>query len=386
MTEHADITRAPAQAGSRPATPRLDSLTGLRWWAAFGVFIYHMQIFAPVPIIAAVAPFGNHGVAFFFVLSGFVLTWSARPSTTVRNFYWRRFARIYPAHFVALLLAIPVFYQLAPGEPEHWWVKPFSLGILLLSIPLLQAWFADPVIVFSGNPAAWTLTVEFFFYAIHPFVHRLLRPLRTRGVTVFLGAVVAASFGFRALVLVGGEGWWQHVPLPIERASDFLIGMGIALLLKVGVRLRLSPIWGYVLIAGYVLADVLLKKTGALPELLRILDGFGKEILVVLFAALILLVAERDLRGGSSFLRRRWMVKLGEWSFAFYLVHATVMYAAAAAFGQQPRSFAELVWYPVIGGIALLAAWALYRFVEHPLEARMRRWGNARFQPIELRS
>lgn len=27
---------------------RLDSLTGLRWWAAFGVFAYHMANLAPL--------------------------------------------------------------------------------------------------------------------------------------------------------------------------------------------------------------------------------------------------------------------------------------------------------------------------------------------------
>lgn len=69
----------------------------------------------------------------------------------MRNFYWRRFARIYPAHFVALLLAIPVFYSFAP-DPAEWWVKSFSIGILLLSVLLIQGWFSDPAIMFSGNP------------------------------------------------------------------------------------------------------------------------------------------------------------------------------------------------------------------------------------------
>lgn len=60
------------------------------------------------------AGLGHYGVAFFFVLSGFVLTWSAKPTTTMPTFWWRRFARIYPASFVALLLAIPVFYSFDP--------------------------------------------------------------------------------------------------------------------------------------------------------------------------------------------------------------------------------------------------------------------------------
>lgn len=76
-----------------PTVTRLDSLTGLRWWAAFGLFAYHMTNVAPLPG-QSLFYVGNYGVSFFFVLSGFVLTWSARPHITVRQFYFRRFARI----------------------------------------------------------------------------------------------------------------------------------------------------------------------------------------------------------------------------------------------------------------------------------------------------
>jgi peptidoglycan/LPS O-acetylase OafA/YrhL len=40
------------------------------------------------------------GVSFFFVLSGFVLTWSARPDDIATGFWRRRIARIYPVHLV----------------------------------------------------------------------------------------------------------------------------------------------------------------------------------------------------------------------------------------------------------------------------------------------
>ncbi len=173
--------------------PRLDALTGLRWLAAFWVFGYHMQVFGPLPV-----PFdfplrlGFLGVTFFFVLSGFVLTWSMRPGLRVSTFYVRRFARIWPAHMVALLLAIPVFYTLA--APEHSWVKPFSVPILLLSVVLLQGFSKDPAILFSGNPAAWTLSCEALFYAIHPYLGALLRRLALRGaLLVAVGAVAGSS-------------------------------------------------------------------------------------------------------------------------------------------------------------------------------------------------
>lgn len=121
------------------ANVRLDALTGLRWWAAFMVFLFHMRVFAPVPQpLAAVFDQGYLGVTFFFVLSGFVLTWSLKPGVSTSTFYWRRFARIWPATMVALLLAIPVFYSIGLGQSTPALeLKPFDLGILALSVLLL---------------------------------------------------------------------------------------------------------------------------------------------------------------------------------------------------------------------------------------------------------
>lgn len=364
-------------------TSRLDSLTSLRWWAAFGVFIFHMRVFAPVPWLQAFAGFGNYGVAFFFILSGFVLTWSARPGTSTKNFYWRRFARVYPAHIVALVLAIPVFYSLIPGHDAPW-VKPFSLGILLLSLLLVQGWSNDPQILFSGNPAAWTLTVEFFFYAIHPWILRVVRLFSTRGLRVMLAGIVVVAFLYRALVIFSPEGWWALLPTPIIRGSEFLLGIGMAVLLRRGVCLRIPTAVPLVLLAGYMVSLVAMRVLGIAPGVVYILQRFEAEIFIVLFAILIFAFAQSDLRGRHSMLTKRWMVKLGEWSFAFYLLHATVMYTFLAVFGAQPFGVANLAWYPVIFAAGLLGAWALYRFVEAPVERRMRRWGNARWQSGSL--
>lgn len=356
---------------------RLDSLTGLRWWAAFGVFIYHMLNFAPVPVLSEFAPFGNSGVAFFFVLSGFVLTYSARVGTTVRNFYWRRFARIYPAHFVALLLAIPVFYSVLPG-PQQDWVKPFSIGVLLLSVFLVQGWSRDPAIIFSGNPAAWTLTVEAFFYALHPWVNRLLRPLQVRGAWLWILAAVAFSFFYRVAFVLDQGGPLSWVPVPVSRLSEFVIGMGLAQLLLRGFRIPLPPFVGYTILTAFVCWQVATQRWTFDDPFSVWAWNLHEQILVVIFALIILSTAMRDALQGPSLLRSTLMVRLGAWSFAFYLVHATVIYAFMALFGRHAIGYSNLLWYIPTFGLALLLAWALYRFIEHPLEASMRRWGDKR--------
>src|SRR5512133_3297128 len=84
---------------------RLDSLTGLRFLAALLVFAYHAGSVGTLTGNGITAP-GRSGVSFFFILSGFLLTWTARPDDTRRAFYQRRVARIVPSYLVALALVL----------------------------------------------------------------------------------------------------------------------------------------------------------------------------------------------------------------------------------------------------------------------------------------
>src|SRR5690242_14192774 len=103
-----------------PRFSRLPSLTGLRFVAALCVFAYHAWL--PIPalrlvnddgvaygVYGKVSQAGGLGVGFFFVLSGFVLTWSARPGDTPKSFWRRRIVKIYPNYAVAWLLAMVLF-------------------------------------------------------------------------------------------------------------------------------------------------------------------------------------------------------------------------------------------------------------------------------------
>ncbi|WP_448006927.1 acyltransferase family protein [Agromyces bauzanensis] len=351
-------------------------MTGLRWWAAFAVFAHHMSNLAPLPIQHALV-YGNYGVTFFFVLSGFVLTWSARPETTTSTFWWRRFARIYPSHFVALLLAIPVFYSFAP-DPADWWVKPFDIGILLLSVVLLQGWSRDPVILFSGNPAAWTLTCEAFFYALHPALYRAFVTLRVRGALIATASVFAAALAYRLAVVLLPDSGLGALPLPITRLSEFVIGIGIAHAMRMGWRVHIKPIYCY-LAGGLLLAAILLAPRIASPgSPAWFFLATSNEWIILLFAATIAAVAWRDVRKRFSLLRSRPLVLLGEWSYAFYLVHATIIYAVLAIFGAQDTGWVNLLWYAAVLAVSIAAAAALHYLVERPLERRLRSWWDRR--------
>jgi peptidoglycan/LPS O-acetylase OafA/YrhL len=94
----------------------------MRFIAALMVFAFHVSlegVFADKPVgdgyYTAVNKFGFAGVSFFFILSGFVLTWSARETDTARRFWRRRLVKIYPNHVVTWAAAAVLMLALGPA-------------------------------------------------------------------------------------------------------------------------------------------------------------------------------------------------------------------------------------------------------------------------------
>ncbi|GAA2819924.1 acyltransferase family protein [Kribbella solani] len=360
-------TGPPARGGR---LPRVESLTGLRWWAAFFVFCHHMTNLAPLPIFDFLK-YGTSGVTFFFVLSGFVLTWSAQPGTKIRTFYRRRFARIFPLYFLTLVAAFFVFYRVDPPAGMSW-IKPVSVTVLVLSAFLLHGWSNNPTILYGGNPAGWTLSVEAFFYAYFPFVWRATQRLKVAGGLIICFAVIAIGCAYR-LALFHYKTEVPVLPQPVLHSVAFLFGIGLAIALRSGWRPQI-PVWFAFLVTGGGL--YLLWYSGSHPTEIPGAVSMGlcqKEVLTLLYGFLIFAVAARDIRGGRSLLRSTPLVKLGQWSYAFYLVHATILYAIKEYHGVAgPIGWANLTWYAGVLVVSIFASWLLYRFVEHPLERKLR--------------
>ena len=366
----APATASPGTAVPGQRLPRVESLTGLRWWAAFFVFCHHMTQLAPLPIFDFLK-YGTSGVTFFFVLSGFVLTWSTRPGTRIRTFYRRRVARILPLYLLTLVAAFFVFYRAEPpaGMP---WIKPISISVLVLSAFLLHGWSNNPTILYGGNPAGWTLSVEAFFYAYFPFVWRATQRLKVAGGLILCVVVVVVSGAYR-LVLFHNPKDVPILPQPVLHSVAFLFGIGLAIALRTGWKPRI-PVWFAFLVTGGGL--FLLWYSGSHPAQVPGAVTMGlcqKEVLTFLYGFLILAVAARDMRGGRSLLRSKPLVALGQWSYAFYLVHATIMYAIKEHHGiAGPIGWSNLTWYAGVLVISIFASWLLYKFVEHPLERKLR--------------
>ncbi|WP_371498445.1 acyltransferase [Kitasatospora sp. NBC_00374] len=370
-------TAAPATGAPesrRSFTTRLPSLTGLRFPAALLVFAYHAGL--PIPsmrvladdaaefdLYKVVGQMGGLGVSFFFVLSGFVLTWSARKQDTAKAFWRRRFVKIYPNYLVAWGLAMALFASA---------YTPIRDAVANLF--MLQVWAPDFNLNFSVDPPSWSLGAEAVFYASFPLLHRLFLRIRPQHLKYWIGGAVAGIIATPALAyallpsgpgIPGGElssvsQYWFSYVLPPVRLLDFALGMLVAHAVMNGRWRNIGMIWSSVLlVAGYVL-------TYYVPYL------YGQRAACIIpIVLLIAAAAVADAENRFTIFRNRTMLWLGEISFAFYLLHFVVLTYGRTLLGD--RMFSAPVGAAVLvaeAGVAVLLSWALYALVERPITKR----------------
>ncbi|MFD1720850.1 acyltransferase family protein [Amnibacterium endophyticum] len=346
---------------------RLDSLTGLRALAACAVFFGHIHGMLGGSIAAYTLPLsrqGYLGVSFFFILSGFVLTWSTRQEDSARSFYRRRFARVYPLHIVTWALAALLL-------PALGLQTGLAFGVLA-GVPLLQAWVPDQRVFYAVNGVAWSLSAEAFFYLVFPLIRRRQFDLRQRtrwallsGLFLMIVAVAAvAALHVPNAQIVGsdpsGRWLWFLYNFPPTRLLEFAVGCLLAASVRAGLRLPGFWRWFVIALAAYVIC-------GVWPS------TFARAALTLApFCALLVAGASRDLAERPTFFARRRLVRLGEISFAFYLVHQILIHAFSA---RIPAISSPVIASSVLAaflGAGWFLAWVLHRFVEVPAEVLLR--------------
>ncbi|QDQ11398.1 acyltransferase family protein [Streptomyces spectabilis] len=360
---------------------RLPSLTGLRFVAALMVFATHVVWYTRLipgdtgaDLRDAFALSGSYGVGFFFILSGFVLAWTARPSDTTPSFWRRRLVKIGPMHWVTFgLAALFVLHTDRPTRTVDW----------LASLTMQQAWFPDIRTSSAVNGVSWSLACEFFFYLAFPVLFPVVRRMREEWLWPALGVVLAlivgaflvatyavsdqpGLIGFGLTGEVSFDQVWFVYFFPPVRALEFVLGIVLARIVAAGRWPRIGLVPAFALaVAGYVLALKLPYLAGT------------AGVSTVWTAPLIAAAAVADRQQTASVFRRPTMVFLGEISFAFYMVHWILIMTVAEWIGPT-RTYSLATGSLLV--LALLAAAVasaavLYWCVERPL---MRRFGRHR--------
>ncbi|MEU1073477.1 MULTISPECIES: acyltransferase [unclassified Streptomyces] len=365
----------------------LPSLTGLRFFAALLVFFAHASLlnnpldltgpvnfYADDDIARGMADFfepaGYVGVSFFFVLSGFVLTWSwsRKKTNSAGSFLRRRLVKVFPNHLVAW--AVVMWLYAGAFTPMRAWLP---------NLFLLHSYSWRPDISSSVNVPAWSLCSEVLFYLLFPLIIGPLTRIADRRLWLWAGGMVAgiAAVALVAKYLIPSGQSFPLAPLPMTK-------MWFAYLFP--------PARLFEFVLGALLARIVAAgrwpRVGAVPVLLLAAAGYTAALnvpapydfsltTVVPIAAIICTAASADLRGERGVLNGPVMVWLGTVSFGFYMIQAVpIFYGRLHLFDTHTYGFLTATALLVLLFAAtLLAGWLLYRFVETPV---MRRFGRGR--------
>ncbi|MDD2719909.1 MAG: acyltransferase [Gallionella sp.] len=329
----------------------LDSLRGI---AIVLVILHHVSLHFPGLQTDALAEIlvriGWSGVDIFFAISGFLITkilLEANTRRDIKRFFIKRFFRIVPLYFTAIL----IYYIF--GTILH----DANISRLWMSTLFLTGW----ALPFLGREAmayviTWSLSVEESAYLCFGFIATLGRQWFTR---ILFGLIVLALL-LRWLIVTGGWFELQNVYyFPPTRIDSIAFGGLVALNIIKGARG-----WRPVVMIGLlvVLLYYWLYQMGQYDSNVAI---FGYTALAFT-AALVVAYAIKIPNGSNPLVRI--LTHIGQRSYFVYLMHVFVI--GAAGLSVFSGVVAAIGYWGLVACIVLatmIMAEFSWRYFEYPL-------------------
>ncbi len=348
---------------TRPA--RLDTLTSLRFVAAAMIMLFHGDQYFGIKGLSSLLYLGQ-AVSFFFVLSGFILTYvysKVEGRKGYLKFIWARLVRIWPAHIAVIVILCILL-------PFEFWTLPSDNYQLysLFNVLLVHSWIPLAQSFFSLNAVSWSISTELFFYLLFPFlIYKWDKTWHWK---------LALSAGLTLLLI--GIGHALSLPRnstdelalsgliyinPLARLLEFVIGMVACSLYRQWSSSSLSFVLASILEIGIVtiVLACMWKLTLNLDSAwITWLQGSRNA---VFFGVMIIIFSFQ--RGVLSLLLKwRVMVFLGELSYGLYLIHTIILrlYAYHAANIQDHFWLAYCSYWI----LSLVFAYLIYISIETP--------------------
>lgn len=198
----------------RGSEARWNNLDFLRFLFAVLVIFSHSYILLqgdngrePVVILTRGQITGGYlAVAFFFILSGFLITQSWMNSHGVTGFIRKRVLRIFPGFVGAALFTILIIAPLGSPNPQNMLegFSPIRFGIntLFLYLPATADVFVNNPVPYALNGSVWTIKYEFWCYLL------------------VAGLGVSSILKHRRLMIGVFAGWWLLNALQLGGVVD----------------------------------------------------------------------------------------------------------------------------------------------------------------------
>lgn len=301
---------------------------------------------------------GGIGVPVFFVLSGYcihrsqafarALTGSYNLSTV--NFLARRFFRIYPVLFGALLVTCTCDYAGRYYAPNAYHDADNSALAFLINLASLQG-VAGPT--YGTNGALWTLSLEVQFYLLYPLLLVVMSRFgRAAALQFLIGLGVVSYFVLERPGYTLFSSYYVSWYLGVMVADNEAAGSDAS-------RLHV----------GFYLSSSLLLTAGCV---LYFSNPYGaSQVWAVAFALFLyeFLRSKAEINGRFASV----LCWLGGFSFSLYIIHVPVVVLIdAVLFGGQRQ--ASLIPCAVILAATVACAYAFSAVFEQPALALSKAW------------
>lgn len=317
----------------------------LRFFAAISVVAFHYLFRGPAigampgyefPLLGEWARYGFLGVHLFFMISGFVITFSVR-GRSPGEFLWSRASRLYPAFWFAIVLTTLVV-QLAQAQEYqlHWWqvVANFTMLNHLVGIPAVDG-------------AYWSLYVELHFYSLVWLMIRLGQQHREL-VLLALWLLIAAAWQTFPV-------WKVELLLAARYAPFFIAG---ALICRIRVEGGSSTLWSLYGIAWLLSMNIMV---GVSPAV-TVAEGDNPFVVGTLITLAYLLMAGVGL-SLFTWIQGAFVALLGTLTYPLYLLHEVIGWVLLGRLSDQ---WSDLTRVGIVVCLMGAGAWMVHIYVERP--------------------
>jgi peptidoglycan/LPS O-acetylase OafA/YrhL len=327
-----------------PARERAPELDLLRFVAATLVVIYHYcyrpeiggQISsATYGFLQDFATYGYLGVPLFFIISGFVIVWSAE-GRTAGQFLRFRFLRLYPMFWVAVAITLLVVW-IAGRRPEL-----FDVEVIAANLTIVPGYFGVPFV----DGVYWTLAIELKFYLMI-LAAILLRQMPRIEMWMYLwlaGSILATLI---EIPLLGSLVMLPH--------GFFFVGGAICYFVRDSGMTWVRAVMLAVTAAGSVYHAVLGR--GAFTFEDQLADPIVVALFIAAFYAAALAVGMRWIRLGHA---RLW-ITLGALTYPLYLLHNMIGKVLFAELEPHTALWPRLI---LVTAIVYVLSWVCARYIE----------------------
>jgi peptidoglycan/LPS O-acetylase OafA/YrhL len=339
-------------------------------------------------------------VEFFFVLSGFILTYSyghrMRELLTWRGygaFLRARLIRLYPLHLFMLLLILVMVVVLRDMAAHGGYVSIFDLKYhqdvsvkgFILSLLLVHGWHTMDRLTWNG--LSWFVSAEFALCLLFPAILWFaMRGGRWRGTVL----IAAGLGGLVLMLLMLQHGLDQTYDWGVGRGlGEFLVGAGLAVLFR-SVDHQRIPVW------VHSAAQLLLLALLAYSVSFTGWSHTFNDIYTVLPIMGLVFALAFDRGVVAELLKARPLQKIGDWSYAIYLGQTAwllvIRYFANAVYPPPDTAvlgttFFSLMWWLeplLLVPVCLVWGAALAEWVEKPAARFLRERLGRRLDPKSI--